>query len=81
MKITIEDTIRLMTDAAEEQGADVNDTNGVIRAIVTAHGLGFNAWFCVCCELADRSAQRQGFKNQCERAYTLAKQAIVERAA
>ncbi len=34
------------------------------------------AWFCVCCSLADRSAQREGYKNQADRAYTLAVETI-----
>jgi hypothetical protein len=66
--VTIEQAIQLMADAAEEQGADANDTTGVVRAIVTAHGLEFCAWLCVCCELADRSARREGFRDQNDRA-------------
>jgi hypothetical protein len=53
-----------MADEAERQNATPNDESGIVRAIVTAQGLGFNAWFCVCCELADRKAHRLGFKNQ-----------------
>ena len=49
-------------------GADANDERGVVRQLVLAHGLSFCAWLCVCCELADRDAQRQGFKNQSDRA-------------
>jgi len=54
LAITVEKAIKLMADAAEKGGADANDSTGLVRAIVTAHGLSFNAWFCVCCELADR---------------------------
>jgi len=69
IKITnVADAVRVMADAAIEQGADANDTNGVVRAIVLAHGLGFNAWLCVCCEIADRAAQKNGFKNQADQA-------------
>lgn len=57
-----------LTDEAEQRGADANDSNGIVRAVVAQHGLSFYAWFCVCCELADRSAQREGFKNQADRA-------------
>ena len=66
--VTIGLAIQLMADAAEEQGADANDSTGVVRAIVTAHGLEFCAWLCVCCELADRAARREGFKDQVDRA-------------
>ena len=64
----IKEAIRLLTDEAQKQGADANDSTGVIRALVTAHGFGFEAWFCVCCELADRNAQKEGFKDQFARA-------------
>lgn len=70
------EAIAILADEAERQGADANDTNGTVRAIVTTHGLGFNAWFCVCCELADRAARRQGFKNEVDRAFMAAKQTI-----
>ena len=64
----IKEAIRLLTDEAQKQGADANDSTGVIRALVAAHGFGFEAWFCVCCELADRNAQKEGFKDQFARA-------------
>ena len=67
-KTDIKEVIRLLTDEAQKQGADANDSTGIIRALVTAHGFGFEAWFCVCCEIADRNAQKEGFKNQFERA-------------
>lgn len=65
---TVKDAIRVLTDEAKRQGADANDTSGAVRAIVNAYGFGFEAWFCVCCELADRSARRDGFVDQCDRA-------------
>lgn len=62
------EAIRIMTDKAQELGADAADSKGIVKALVLASGLGFNCWFCVCCELADRNAQAQGFKDQFERA-------------
>ena len=59
---------KILADEAERLGADANDDNGIVRQLVTTHGLSFCAWFCVCCELADRKAQRQGFKDQADRA-------------
>ena len=64
--------IQTLTDKAESLGADANDSQCIVRAIVTAHGLGFYAWFCVCCELAERKAKRMGFDGEVDRAYTLA---------
>ena len=66
--MTVETAIKLLTDEAQKRGANANDSNGIVRALVTAHGLGLNAWFCVCCEIADRGAQAEGFKNQADRA-------------
>jgi hypothetical protein len=63
--------INLLASRAIELGADANDTNGAVRELVSQNGLGFNAWFCVCCEIADRNARAQGFKNQSDRAATL----------
>lgn len=74
--MTTQDAITLLADAAEQEGANANDDAGIVRAIVTQHGLGFNAWFVVCCELADRSARREGFKDQFERAFIRAKQKV-----
>lgn len=74
----VNEAIKVLTDEAERLNADANDTTGVVRQLVMAHGFGFEAWFCVCCELADRSAQRQGFKNQVDRAFTVAKQRLTE---
>jgi hypothetical protein len=74
--IDLREALRIMTDEAEAQHADANDTNGAVRAVVTAHGFGFEAWFCVCCELADRSARRQGFRSEVDRAYTVAQQVV-----
>ena len=66
--MTIEQAIQLLTDEAERLGADANDEAGIVRSLVTVHGLSFNAWFVVCCELADRKARREGYKNQSDRA-------------
>lgn len=60
--------IRLMADDAALNGADANDSTGYVRDLVAQNGLGFNAWLCVCCELADRSAQAEGFADQFQRA-------------
>lgn len=62
------EAINLLATCAIELGATANDDNGIVRALVTQHGLGFNAWFCVCCEIADRNARADGFKDQCDRA-------------
>jgi hypothetical protein len=66
--MNVTEAVRILTDEAERLGATADDNNGTVRQLVTANGLSFNAWFCVCCELADRSAQREGFKNQFDRA-------------
>jgi hypothetical protein len=31
----------------------------VVRAVVEANGLSFNAWFCVSCEIGDRRQARR----------------------
>lgn len=66
--MTVSAATTLLVNEAERQGADANDENGIVRKLVLAHGLGFNAWFTVCCELADRDARQEGFKDQFERA-------------
>jgi hypothetical protein len=66
--MNVAEAIRLLTDEAERQGAEPNDDQGIVRALVASHSLGFGAWFCVCCELADRNAQRQGYRDQGHRA-------------
>ncbi len=66
--MTAEEATMILADEAEKLGADANDCKGIVRQLVVAHGLGFCAWFCVCCELADRSAQHEGYKNQIDRA-------------
>lgn len=65
---TVNDAIRLMADEAERRGENANDDGGNVRSIVTAHGLSFCAWLCVCVELANRSARREGFADQSHRA-------------
>jgi hypothetical protein len=60
----VKEAIKVLTDEAQRLQATPNDDSGIVRALVLAHGLGFNAWLCVCCELADRNAQAQGFSNQ-----------------
>ena len=71
-RVTAREAIQLLSDHAEKLGADAADSNGLVRAVVTAHELGFDAWLCVCCELADRSARRQGYADQADRAAALA---------
>jgi hypothetical protein len=77
--MTAKDATRLLADEAELRGGTANDADDIVRGIVTAHGLGFYAWFCVCCELADRAARRQGFDNEVHRALTVARQNLAER--
>ena len=67
----------MLTDTAEALGADANDTQGIVRELVLTNGLGFNAWFCVCCELAERSAKRQGFASEVDRAYRIAQSNVL----
>ncbi len=71
--IGVKQATAIMADEAERQNATPDDDSGVVRAIVIAQGFGFGAWFCVCCELADRKAQRLGFKDQCDMAVRSAK--------
>jgi hypothetical protein len=66
--MTVQEAIKILADEAEKLEADANDVKGIVRQLVVAHGLGFYAWFCVCCELADRAAQREGYRDQFERA-------------
>jgi hypothetical protein len=67
-KQRIEKLIGALADSAEMRGASASDEDGVVRRLVESYGLDFLAWFCVCCELAERSARREGFKDQGERA-------------
>jgi len=50
--LTNEEMIRLMVAEAIRLGADGEDSTGVIREIVERHRLGFNAWLCVCIDVA-----------------------------
>ncbi len=68
----VDKAIQILTDETERRGGTSNDDDGTVRRVVMSHELGFNAWFCVCCELADRDARREGFKNSIDRAATLA---------
>ncbi len=43
--MTVQEATRVLTDEAERLGADANDDQGIVRELVTAHGLNFNAWF------------------------------------
>jgi hypothetical protein len=63
---------QILADEAERQNADPDDTNGAVRALVLTHGLGFCAWFCVCCELADRRARSEGYRSSADRAASIA---------
>ena len=67
-KANVQTAIAEMADLAEFNNATANDETGVVRAVVAHYGFGFEAWFCVCCELADRAARRKGFKDQCDMA-------------
>jgi len=75
----VKTAIRLLADEAERLNATANDESGIVRSLVVTHGLGFNAWFCVCCELADRAAKRQGFDHEVARALAAVKSAIAAR--
>ena len=75
------EVIEIFANEAERLGADANDDAGIVRSLVNAHGLGFCCWLCVCCELADRSARREGFDNQSHRAFVRAKERIAARQA
>jgi hypothetical protein len=67
--MNIQALIEVMADKAIALGETTgSDDTGIVRAIVTANGLSFNAWLCVCCEIADRNAQAEGYKNQADRA-------------
>ena len=66
--MTVEQATNLLTNECEQLGADANDSTGVVRQVVEAHGLSFNAWFVVCCELADRYARCAGYRDQFQRA-------------
>ena len=76
MKNRIWEAVRLMADEAERRGENANDDGGNVWSIVSAHRLGFNAWLCVCCELANRSARREGFKSEADRAYSQAEEKV-----
>ncbi len=67
--MTVDEAIQKLANEAERLGAECNDDAGLIRKLVAEQGLGFNAWFCVCCELADRDARRLGYKNAVEFAF------------
>jgi len=77
--MTVQEAITALADEAEKQGAEANDDRGIVRALVTANGLSFNAWFCVCCELGDRAARAQGFTSAVAMAYTRATEALAAR--
>lgn len=66
------DAMILLADEAEKQGATADDRDNKVRPLVEAYGFGFNAWLCVCCELADRSARKEGFRDQVDRAFARA---------
>lgn len=57
---TVQEVIGLLADEAEKRGASAGDTDGKLRRLVTENGLGFNAWFCVACELSDRASRASG---------------------
>lgn len=78
-KEEIDRIVTVMADEAEKSNADSNDENGVIRQIVIKHGLGFNAWFCVCCEIADRAARKEGFNNSIDKAISAVTRGRIER--
>ena len=72
-----QEAVTVLTDEAIRRGADANDDNGIVRGLIFEHELGFYAWFCVCCEIADRQARAEGFANQGERAMRRALGAVL----
>lgn len=65
----INEAIEVLTNEAIRRGAEASDDNGIVRALVEEeHGLGFYAWFVICCAIADRNAQAEGYKDQGDRA-------------
>ena len=77
--MSAKEAVSLLTDEAERQNADADDLRGIVRAIVVANvseGAWFEAWFCVCIELADRAARREGYQGAVDRAMTLARRKV-----
>lgn len=70
-----------LAQQAIENGADANDTTGVVRAMALSHGWGFDAWFCICCEIADVEARSLGYENAAHRAFQLAETKFRKKAA
>jgi hypothetical protein len=75
--VTASEAIALMTDEAERQCADADDSNGIIRSIVAANLPGrpdaqFYAWFSICIEISDRAARKAGFTSAVAMAYRTA---------
>ena len=56
--------IEILTNEAENLRDSSNGENGVVRSLVARYGPGFNAWFYVRCESADRTACRKGFEDK-----------------
>ena len=77
-RITLKQALAMMVDRAEELGATADDAGGLVRDLVEANSLGFNAWFCICVDLANRSAQREGYANQYARAWAQIEAAKIE---
>lgn len=75
------DAIQALADVAEQNGADANDSTGIVRQLVSDNLSGrpdaqFSAWFCVCIELGERSARAEGYHGAVERAWALAHQKV-----
>ncbi len=72
------DLIGQLAVVAEQEGIVASDMdNGKMPAFVRAtcdyrEGTMFDICFLLACELADRAAQREGYKSQGDRAATLA---------
>lgn len=77
--IPTKETTKILADEAEGLGATSDDEIGVVGALVAQHGLGALAWFCVCCELADREAQREGYADALDKAVTQFDQRMAQR--
>ena len=83
-QVRIKEIVISLTDRAQELGADPNDDQRIIRDLITRRTnlpaeVHFPVWLCVCCELADREAQAEGYDNQVHRALAKAKAITEER--
>lgn len=67
MMIPTKEATRILADEAERLGATPGDENGMVVNLMAPHRLSTLARFCVCCELADREARREGYADALDR--------------